>query len=323
MLSRIEKRRAKSRFKRNLLLVCVATVCLGIAYVVYQYNSGKSLADDSFLNKNEPNPDFKEFEASDPQFGEMNVLLIGSDARPGEHGLSDTLMIGHYNQKTNDIKLISIMRDIYVDIPDHGKQKMNAAYAFGGPELVRKTLKENFDIDVHYYAIVDFNAFPKLVDIIAPDGIKVDIPYTMSHGIGMTLEKGEQVLKGDQLLGYVRFRHDAKSDFGRVERQQEVLSKMKEQAISVHNLINLPKILGLAESYIETNVDHRTILTIGKGLLKERSETIETLRIPIDGSYTPKRESVGDVLVLDFEQNKEALKQFLEGEVDEKTAKVE
>ena len=72
---------------------------------------------------------------------------------------------------------------------------MNAAFSIGGPELVRKTIKENFDIDIHSYAIVDFTGFSKIVDVVAPNGIEVDIPYAMSHGIGMTLQPGNQVVK--------------------------------------------------------------------------------------------------------------------------------
>ena len=188
--------------------------------------------------------------------------------------------------------------------------------AIGGPELVRKTIKENFDIDVHYYAIVDFTGFSKIVDVIAPDGIEVDIPYTMSHGIYMTLHPGTQVLNGDQLLGYVRFRHDRLSDFGRVERQQEVLTKLKDQAISFHTLVNLPKLLGVVEPYIDTNVDNRTLLSIGKGILLDKSASMETLRIPVANSYVNRREHVGEVLSIDFEKNKQALKDFLSPEED-------
>lgn len=186
---------------------------------------------------------FDPFEGADVQVGQINVLLIGSDARD-EDGRSDTLMIAHYDQTTNNVKLISIMRDTYVEIPDYGMNKINAAFAFGGPELVRKTIKQNFDLDVNYYAVVDFKGFPKIIDLLAPDGIEVDIPYEMSHGIGMTLKPGEQILHGNELLGYVRFRHDRLSDFGRVERQQEVLTKVKEQ-IGVSSLMNLPKYLAL------------------------------------------------------------------------------
>ena len=200
---------------------------------------------------------------------------------------------------------------------------MNAAFSIGGPELVRKTIKENFDIDIHSYAIVDFTGFSKIVDVIAPDGIEVDIPYAMSHGIGMTLQPGKQVLNGEQLLGYVRFRHDIHSDFGRVERQQEALSKLKDQAVSIHSLMNLPKLLGVVEPYVNTNVDNRTIFTIGKGLLIGKSEKIETLRIPVENSFENKRVAAGAVLSIDFEKNKQALQQFLSTEDDVEDAELD
>lgn len=205
----------------------------------------------------------------------------------------------------------------YVDIPDYGKQKNNAAFSRGGPELVRRTIKENFDVDVHYYAVVDFQGCPKIVDLIAPTGIEVEIPYEMSHGIGMMLSPGIQTLHGDQLLGYVRFRHDRKSDFGRVERQQEVLSKVKEKAVSINNLVNLPKILGLTDPYVNTNVDKRTILSIGKGLLVGKTGKVETLRIPVEGSFEDDRVAAEAVLRINFDENTEALKQFLSDEISE------
>lgn len=311
-MKRSEKRKSKRKGLRKIFLVTTLVAVMGIIYWVCQYNSGKSLASESVIKDDKTI--FEPFEGADPQFGEINVLLLGSDARGDEDARSDSLMIAHYDQTTNDVKLVSIMRDTYVDIPDHGKQKINSAFAFGGPELVRKTIKQNFDIDVQYYAIVDFTGFSKIVDVIAPDGIEVDIPYAMSHGIGMTLQSGNQFLNGDQLLGYVRFRHDIQSDFGRVERQQEALSKLKEQAVSIHNLMNLPKLLGVVESYVNTNVDNRTLLTIGKGLLIGKSKKIETLRIPVANSYVDERVNVGAVLSIDFEKNKQALQQFLSSE---------
>lgn len=256
---------------------------------------------------------FEQFEGAEAQFGEINVLLIGNDARADEEeARSDALMIGHYNQDTNEVKLVSLMRDTYVEIPEYGMQKINAAFFLGGPELLRKTLKLNFDVDVQYYAIVNFDGFSKIVDVIAPDGIKVDIPYPMSHGIGMTLEPGEQYLNGDQLLGYVRFRHDIHSDFGRVQRQQEALSKLKDEAISMNTLFNLPKLLGVVDPYIDTNVDGKTLFTIGKGMLTGgKSKDLETLRIPAEGTFTDQRVNVGEVLDINLEENKRLLKEFL------------
>ncbi|MFS0880402.1 LCP family protein [Metabacillus niabensis] len=306
-----KKRKRIKRIVTILLMVCVAIT----GYCIYQYKSGLSEARNG-LYKNDGKL-FGDFQGAEPQFGEINILLIGSDSRGEKQARSDTLMIAHYNQNTHKMKIASIMRDTYVEIPDHGMQKMNAAFAFGGPELVRKTIKNNFDIDINYYAIVDFEGFTKIVDLIAPDGIEVDIPYEMSYGIGMTLHPGTQVLRGDELLGYVRFRHDRLSDFGRVQRQQEVVSKIKDQAISIHNIVNLPKILGMADPYIDTNVDAPTLISIGKGLITGKSKSMETIRIPVKDSYEDETVEVGAVLKIELDKNKQALQQFLVSNEDD------
>ena len=291
-----------------------------VSYSVYQYKIGQSMAEDGLYK--DDGATFEAFEGPEPELGEVNILLIGTDTRGEENGQSDTLMIAHYNQKSHSMKISSLMRDIYVAIPDYGKYKLNAAFALGGPELVRKTIKENFDVDINYYAVVDFNGFSKLVDIVAPNGIEVDIPYEMSYGIGMTLYPGKQTLHGNELLGYVRFRHDRLSDFGRVERQQEVLSKLKEEAVSFNSIVNLPKLLGAADPYIDTNVDTSTILSIGKGLITGKSKQVETLRIPLNNSYVNERVNVGEVLSIDFDKNKQALSEFL-SEQDENNLALE
>ncbi|WP_371682729.1 LCP family protein [Sporosarcina sp. PTS2304] len=314
-----KKRKLKKRVKLTIFTLCMLVIASGGLYFIYQYNSGVSLANtttneiETGLNDNSTDSIYDPFEGADAEFGEINVLLIGNDARGDEEdSRSDALMIGHYDQDTNKVKLVSLMRDTYVEVPGYGMQRINAAYSFGGPELVRQTIKHNFDVDVQYYAIVNFEGFSKIVDVIAPDGIDVDIPYTMSHGIGMTLEPGKQSLNGEQLLGYVRFRHDIHSDFGRVQRQQEALSKLKEQAMSVKTLFNLPKVLGVVDPYIDTNIDKRTLLTIGKGLMTgDKPEELETLRIPLEGSFDDKRVNVGEVLDINLYKNREALQEFL------------
>lgn len=250
-------------------------------------------------------------ETNVPKTGELNVLLIGTDRRNDEYGLSDALLLANYNFKNNRLKLVSFMRDTYVDIPGYGMQKINAAHSFGGPELIRETLYENFGIATDYYASVDFNGFPHLFDLIIPGGIEVDIPYEMSHGIGLTLEPGVQSLNGDQLLGYVRFRHDKNSDYGRVERQQEVLSALKTQSINFHSLLNLPKIIRTAGTYVETDMDKGTLLTIGKSMIQGNSNEVETMRIPVADTFTEERREAGEVLVIDEEANQTILNDFL------------
>lgn len=295
----------------SMLIVFLLIIGAG-AFWYYQFNEGKSLTGET--------NDLEEediFNAPEPQYGEINILLLGSDARPDDDdddARSDSLMIAHYNQDTKEVKTVSVMRDILVDIPGHGFHKMNAAYEFGGPELVRQTIKENFGLDIHYFAEVNFDGFPKMVDVVAPEGIEVDIPYQMSHGINMTLEPGVQRLDGTQLLGYVRFRHDSKSDFGRVERQQEALEKLKEEAVSLHSFLSLPKLLGMADSYVSTNLDKKTMISIGKGLLDNKDAGIESLRLPLDGTFENERvEGAGLVLAIDLEKNSQALDDFLAG----------
>lgn len=313
-MNRTERKKSKLKRKRilNFFLLFILIVGAGIIYFFFQYNSGASLAgkDDNLVNKSE---DFEDFEEVEPELGVVNVLLLGSDARGDEEDArSDSLMIAHYNQDTKKVKLVSIMRDTFVIIPGYGPNKINAAFSLGGPELVRKTIKDNFDVDVNYYSIVDFTGFPKIIDIIAPSGIEVDIKSAMSHGIDMTLYPGLQTLHGDELLGYVRYRNDSESDFGRVGRQQEVLSKIKDEAISLHSIVNLPKTLGLVNQFIDTNVDNKTILTIGKGLITGNSKGMETMRIPVEGSFEDKRvQGSGLVLSINLEKNKGALQDFL------------
>ncbi|WP_235856604.1 LCP family protein [Niallia taxi] len=306
----MEKRNSikrKSKGIRYFLSAVVLLMIVIVAFGVYQFRSGVLESTKDVNIKGQKDYDFL---PTEPQLGEINILLIGSDSRGEEHARSDTLMVAHYNSNTNNIKLASIMRDTYVEVPEHGLQKINSAFAFGGPELVRKTLKENFDLDVNYYAIVDFTGFSKLVDIIAPDGIQVDIPYEMSYGIGTVLKPGNQVLHGKDLLGYVRFRHDRLSDFGRVARQQEVMSKLKEQAISVHTIYNLPKIIGLSTPYIDTNLDTPSLLSLSKGLIMNGSEGLDSIRIPVQDSYENDVVNVGAVLKTDLDINKAAIKSF-------------
>ncbi len=291
-----------------LLLIGIFIVGL---FQLFQYIGGTIKAVSPPLKKVEGK---QTFHGEKNKLDAVNVLLLGSDSRGEKKARTDTIMVAHYDPQTHKIKLISLMRDMLVSVPEHGQQKLNAAYSFGGPELLRETIKENFGLDIHSYAMVDFKGFEKAVDLLVPKGIEVNVPYEMSYGIDTTLEKGKQQLHGKELLGYVRFRHDHLSDFGRIQRQQEVISKLTDKAVSLHSIVKLPKLLGLINKYIDTNMDGSTLLTIGKDMLSKKSRDIETIRIPEDGSFQNKRdEKLGDVLEVDYRQNIEALNKFMEG----------
>ncbi|WP_096190876.1 LCP family protein [Neobacillus soli] len=309
------KRSIRNRRKVRWVRVFGALLLIGIFIVglfqLFQYIGGTIKAVSPPLKKVEGK---QTFHGEKNKLDAVNVLLLGSDSRGEKKARTDTIMVAHYDPQTHKIKLISLMRDMLVSVPEHGQQKLNAAYSFGGPELLRETIKENFGLDIHSYAMVDFKGFEKAVDLLVPKGIEVNVPYEMSYGIDTTLEKGKQQLHGKELLGYVRFRHDHLSDFGRIQRQQEVISKLTDKAVSLHSIVKLPKLLGLINKYIDTNMDGSTLLTIGKDMLSKKSRDIETIRIPEDGSFQNKRdEKLGDVLEVDYRQNIEALNKFMEG----------
>uniref|UniRef100_UPI003873244F LCP family protein n=1 Tax=Neobacillus rhizosphaerae TaxID=2880965 RepID=UPI003873244F len=307
---RSKKNRIRVRWRRvvgSLLLIGIFMIGL---VQLFQYIEGTMNTLNQPLKKTEGK---QTFQGEKNKLGTINVLLLGSDSRGEKQARTDTIMVAHYDPKTHKIKLISLMRDMMVSVPEHGQQKLNAAYSFGGPELLRETIKENFGLDIQYYAIVDFKGFEKAIDLLVPNGIEVDVPNEMSHGIDMTIEKGKQQLHGKELLGYVRFRHDRLSDFGRVQRQQEVISKLMKEAVSLNSVVKLPKLVGLINKYIDTNIDTSTLLTIGTDILTKKSSNIETFRIPEDGSFQNKRdEELGEVLEVDFDQNIEAIHHFLE-----------
>ncbi|MBC1591626.1 LCP family protein [Listeria welshimeri] len=300
----------KARKGRIFVTILVALLILvGVVAVIgyFQYQSSlKEAQNDSKLKE-------YKFNGVKADGDAINVLLIGSDSRGADQGRSDSLMIAHYNTKRNTPKLVSIMRDTYVDIPGHGKNKINAAYSYGGPELVRQTIKENFGVDVEYYVVANFEGFPKIVDTLAPEGIKINAEKDMSKNIDVSIKKGEQVMDGKTLLQYARFRKDAEGDFGRIRRQQQVLEALKEQALDVGDVTKIPDVIGKLQGYSSTNIPNGTLMSIGADFLLGKTKTMEKFAIPVEGKWHNERiEGAGSVLRLDdMAANAQALQDFL------------
>lgn len=305
--SQRKKKKRRTRWSGIIFLLFLLIAALAV-YSYFQYRAGVSDSEKA----SKQNKQVYEFHGKRDRNGATNILLLGSDARGKETSRADTIMIASYNPDTGSYKLTSIMRDTYVTIPGHGDNKINSAFALGGPELLRQTIKENFQVDLQYYAIVDFEGFVRLVDEAFPEGVEVNVEKRMSENIGVTLEPGLQRLDGKHLLGYVRFRHDAVGDFGRVERQQNVIKEVGKQFASFQTLPKLPKLIGVVMPFVNTNMDTGDILFMGKGFLSKDNRNIDTMRIPVEGSYENQRvEGAGAVLAIDFEENRRALQEFL------------
>ncbi|MFE8700285.1 LCP family protein [Cytobacillus sp. FJAT-54145] len=302
-----QKKDKKKKRWRNFFLLIFLLVGSGFAYTYYQFKQGETQS----LEKVEIKKETYAFNGEVDEYGAMNILLLGSDSRGEDKSRTDTIMVAQYHPDKKSYKIISFMRDMYVTIPGHGENRINTAFAKGGPELLRQTIKENFGIDLQYYSIVDFEGFVQLIDEAFPEGVEVNVEKRMSANIGVTIEPGLQKLDGKHLLGYVRFRQDAVGDFGRVERQQEVMKQIGNQLKSFQTIPKLPKLLGVVSPFITTNMDAGDMLYIGKDYLSKNNRDIETMRIPVDGAWENARMNGASVLLIDTEKNKAAINEFL------------
>lgn len=301
------KKRGKLR-KGRVFLTLIILVLLGLGgYFYFQYKAGYDLAG----GNKESDIEFK----GDPSLKDKeNILLIGVDSRGEEQSRSDTMILLSWDQKTNDIRMVSFMRDIYAAIPGYKSYKLNTAYYLGGVSLLQETLGNMFDVKINHYAIIDFKNFEKLVDVAAPNGVEVTVPHDMSKNIGVSLKKGTQRLNGKELLGFARFRHDNEGDFGRVDRQQQALEALKTEVLSASNVSHYPKLIGALQGYVQTDLTRSQQMGLVFNAVKGGDVSIEKLTIPAKNTYQyASYPGVGSVLQIDEEKNRQIVTDFLEG----------
>lgn len=304
-------RRKKKKFRFGRLFFLLMLPLLAIAIFVFiQFYNGYAQADDTEQESvnftgDSSNSDFE------------NTLVLGVDARGEEQSRTDTMMLVSHNKNTNEIKVTSFMRDIYAQIPGYQPYKLNTAYYLGGADLLADTLRNMFGLEIHHYALLDFKSFEALVDVVAPDGVEINVEKEMSKDIGVTLTPGLQNLDGQELLGYARFRADSEGDFGRVRRQQEVIAALKEELISISAIPKYPKLAGTAQGYIQTDISMMKQIELAARLAVGGGGEVERLTIPVDNSYRfNSYPHAGSVIELDLETNKRALSEFLSQPLD-------
>ena len=262
--------------------------------------------------------------------GVVNILLIGSDSRDEtDEGRSDAMILMSISNKTHTIQMTSFLRDMYVDIPGHDGNRLNAAYAFGGPELLMATIKQNFDIEVNRYVVVNFKAFANLVDAVG--GVKLELSndevqwvnaylneYNLLQGLPIDNDyldaslSGEIDLDGPQALAYSRNRYIG-TDFGRTERQRKVLSAVIKKLPK--GILTNPKgiIDGLFPN-LTTNLSRGEFIYLSTVGWKMVAYDMEQNMIPLQGTYSDANIRGMAVLQVDFEANKKVLKEKIYGE---------
>lgn len=258
-----------------------------------------------------------------------SLLLIGIDARPGEEtGRSDTMIIVTLDPDGNTIKLTSIMRDLYVEIPGRKNNRINATYVFGGPELLMETIELNFGIHVENYIAVNFSMLGKLIDAIGGLTLTVENDYYMDRinavikqdnkvlGIdlkdGLLTEAGEQLMTGKQAQAYARYRYGTSDgDFGRTARQREVVTLIFEK-LAQKTAIELMNMVVENSGNVYTNLSVADLAAFAPVLISMKDAQISELRLPIDGGYKSQTVAGMSVLVPNREKNMAAVMEFLE-----------
>jgi LCP family protein required for cell wall assembly len=196
----------------------------------------------------------------------VNILLIGSDKRAGAEGAgdpgrSDSLILLRMDGDRGFISMLSFPRDLYVNIPGYGTDKINAAFSAGGPAKTIETIKSLTGQPINYFVNIDFDGFEKLVDQVGGVYLDVDRKYFHKNVPGdgiddyeeIDLKPGYQRLNGVDALDYVRYRH-TDSDFARIARQQAFLSELKRQTNRFGNLPEIPAYASIFADNITTNV---------------------------------------------------------------------
>lgn len=201
---------------------------------------------------------------SSVQIQEMNILLLGVDATAGVRR-SDTIMVAHVDPKERTVNLVSIPRDMMVVIPGVRLDKINHAYAFGGPELACATTAGFLGIPIEKYIKINIDSLAKIIDRIG--GVTVDVDQKMYYvdyagGLFIDLKPGKQHLTGKQIIGYLRFRHDAKGDIGRIQRQQRFLQELGAEIAKTKNFMQIYQILLDMAGGVETNMGTSQILAL-------------------------------------------------------------
>ena len=262
--------------------------------------------------------------------GVVNVLLIGNDSREnGEDGRSDAMILLSVSTKTKKIYMTSLLRDMYVDIPGHDGNRLNAAYSFGGAELLMETIEQNLGITVNRYVLVNFEAFANLVDAVG--GIELELSseeieyvngYLVEYNILTDRPQGTDNmdtsvsglvhLNGPQALAYSRNRYLG-TDFGRTDRQRKVLTAVIKKLPSA--LVSNPGGLidGLMPN-LTTNLTRGECFSLSLMAGKMLTYDIESDSIPQPGTYRDVTIRKMSVLEVDFETNIRYLREKLYGE---------
>lgn len=223
----------------------------------------------------------------DHQTGKVNILLVGVDENEGSHR-SDTIAVLSLDLDQKILRLMSLPRDTRVQIEGHGWQKLNHAYAYGKIKLLRETVLNYLGLPIHYYAVVNYDSFPKMIDMLG--GVDVTVKKKLHYvdragGLYIDIPKGRQHMDGETALKYVRFRNDALGDIGRVRRQQDLIQALMSKLKDPQVLPRIPGLVKEAISMVQTNMPTTQALKLAAYVREEGFDNMRFGTLPGKPAY--------------------------------------
>lgn len=282
-----KKQKKKKWVKVLLIVILLLFVAVG-AYAFTVYRSLTDAVDTMHApidrEKSEKRTEQVDLEKAQP----FSVLLLGVDKREHDSGRSDTIIVLTVNPEQDSIKMLSIPRDTRTEIIGKGKQdKINHAYAFGGVEMSIATVENFLDIPIDHYVQINMEGFQDIVDAVGGVTVQNDLDFTQD---GTHFPKGELTLNGDAALKYSRMRYDdPHGDFGRQQRQREIIQAIIYEGASLNTLTNYGDIFASLGENVKTDLSFSQMVTI-QGKYRSAAKEIEQLTVngqgtKIDGIY--------------------------------------
>lgn len=244
--------------------ILVAVLVLGIAVSLY------------FVNR-------RNVEKVTEEGERVNLLAMGLDQVEGT-SRSDTIMLVSISPNPHEVQVFSVPRDLYVKYPDGENRRINAAYPIGGGELARDLISDLTGVEIPFHLILDYEGFKELIDMIG--GIELEVEERLEYEdtaasppLEIDISPGQQVLDGEEALGYIRYRGEG-SDIRRIDRQQKFLKALLEQGIQFREWTKLKDLISTAQNYLQTNLSLVDLYDLGKMVRGISADDFNTHTLP-------------------------------------------
>ncbi len=247
----------------------------------------------------------------------VNILVMGTDARDVtiERGRIDTMMIVSYNKKTAEVKMVSLLRDSLVPIEDHGWNRLNTAYAFGGAGLAINTMNDLFGLDLQSFVVVDFTGAAEFIDKLG--GVDVNLTQAevdyYSQFINQELVVGVNHINSRLAMAHMQNR-TTDNDFGRARRQRDVITAVMKKITTEMSLSEITELIDYAMSIVKTNISATTLVSLAASVLVDASKlTFSSQQVPYADSYQFAWYNRMAIISFDIDEAKTRVNEFIYG----------